>query len=231
MQFVTARGSAGMAVVLSASMLVLGGQWPRVAEAATHGPDLGVTILGADADARGVLTPDQTATVTVGVHNLRGDAEAHNTTLTVVVPGALAVKRARPMPDRTEPDNEGTRLIWTLGTVPAGAFPRLFALDLQASPDLKGNSELRIRASVATSDVDPNDRNNRVTYMLVVGTAAAQLNVTSNLDSVPFTVDRAVQLSIDVTNARTIAAAASDLTMTFPPKPSVQSRGPASPPP
>lgn len=217
-----------MALVLPATLLLLSERSPLAAEGATRGPDLGVTILRSDADARGLVAVGQTATLSIGVHNLRGDADAHNATLTVVVPSGLAVKQARPAAERTERDKEGARLIWNLGTVAAGAFPRLFELDLQAGPDVKKGSELQIAASVATSDSDANDNNNRVAFKLAVENAAAYLNVESSLDSVPFTPDRPVEFNVQVRNLGTIPAVACELMMTLPSKVAFVSSEPAA---
>jgi hypothetical protein len=108
----------------------------------------------------------------------------------------------------------------------AGAFPRLFDLDPQAAADAKRGTELAVGASVSTSDKDAHESNLRTAFVLSVENPAADLIVKSDLDSDPFTADKPVDFTVDVTNLGTIRASACDLTMTLPPKVTFDSSDP-----
>jgi hypothetical protein len=163
----------------------------------------------------------------VGVSNLRGDSDAHSTVLTMLLPSGLQVQQARPAPERTEPANGGRSLVWNLGTVNAGAFPRMFELDLTAAASVPAGTELPISAAVATSDADANQKNNSATLTLVVQPAVANLRVQSDLDSLPVTVGHPLKFTAQVRNWGYIVASASALTFTLPAKVIFKSSDPA----
>jgi uncharacterized repeat protein (TIGR01451 family) len=189
---------------------------------AGHGPNLSVTIMRPGVDWRPLIAPGQTATISIGVSNLRGDADAHRTTLTVLLPAGLTFKQSSPAPGKITSDKAGTSLAWELGTVPAGAFPQLFNLDLQAANDLKAGKGLGVAAVVSTSDHSVSEVNSRNAIVFRVANAAANLIVQSNLDAVPFTADKPVEFNAESINLGTVSASACMLRMMLPPKAAFQ---------
>lgn len=220
----------GPAVVFAVALAVLitSANYPSRLLAGNQGPNLGVNFMRSGPDWRSLIAPSQTITIDVGVSNLRGEAAAHDTALTVHLPSGLSLKQSRPAPTKTEPAKDGVRLTWNLGVMEAGAFPRLFDLDLEAAADLKRGTELAIEASVSTTDKVTEERNTRSAFVLSVERAAADLIVQSNLDGAPFTVDEPVDFAVDVTNLGTISASACALTMTLPPRVKFESSDPLS---
>jgi uncharacterized repeat protein (TIGR01451 family) len=193
----------------------------------TLGPDLGVTMFRSGDDSRPLMAAGQTVTISVGVSNLRGDSDAHSTVLTMLLPTGLKLQQARPAPDRTEPANGGQSLVWNLGTVKAGGFPRMFELDLTAAANVQAGTELPVSATVATSDADANQKNNSATLPLVVQPAVADLAVQSDLDSLPMTVGHPLKFTAQVRNWGNIVASASALALTLPAKVTFKSSDPA----
>jgi uncharacterized repeat protein (TIGR01451 family) len=211
---------------LALTILIAVTTYPSRRVASGQGPKLNVSIIRTGPDWRTLIAPGQTITVDIGVSNLRGDAAAHDTALTVLLPSGLSVVQSRPAPAKTETTKDGIRLTWNLGVIEAGAFPRLFDLDLQAVTDVKKGTELAIEASVSTTDAVVDESSMRSAFVLSVGEAAAALIVESNLDSVPFTTDAPVDFTVDVKNLGTISASACTLTMTLPPKITFESSDP-----
>src|SRR5690242_6701630 len=117
---------AVLPVALLLALTALLGQ----ATAESHGPDLSVAMLRPGRDARGLIVPGGTVTVSVGVNNLRGDADAHSCVLSVILPDGLKLREARPAPNKTEPVKGAVNLSWNIGTLVPGAFPHIFELDL-----------------------------------------------------------------------------------------------------
>src|SRR5207245_4464513 len=76
------------------------------------GPDLGVTMLRSGSDSRPLIVRGGTVTLSVGVNNLRGGADAHGAVLRVNVPEGLKLEHARPAANSTEPGQESTNRIW-----------------------------------------------------------------------------------------------------------------------
>jgi hypothetical protein len=186
-----------------------------------------VNIVRSTSDWRSLLAPGQTVIINVGVSNLRGDAAAHDVVLTVVLPAGLLMKQSRPTPSRTETVKDGIRLTWNLGAMEAGAFPRMFDLDLQAAPDLKRGVALEIGASVSTSDRVVDEHNTRSAFVFSVENSAADLIVDSNLDGAAFTADAPVDFTTRLSNFGTVSASASVLKMTVPNRSKFQSSDPA----
>src|SRR5690348_815628 len=79
----------------------LGRESYSISATRAHGTDLGVTMFRAGKDSRSLLVVGQAATLSVGVNNLRGDAAAHDTTLTISLPMELRAEQAEPAPDIT----------------------------------------------------------------------------------------------------------------------------------
>ena len=195
--------------------------------AEAHGPNPGVTMIRSGSDWRTLVAPGQTVMIDIGVSNLRGDAPAHNTVLTVLLTAGFTLKQSKPAPDRTENARDGQRLSWNLGTIEAGAFPRLFDLDLQAAPDLKRGATVNVAASLSTTDkvVDPS--NTRWALAFSVENPLSYLLVESNLDSVPFTADSPVDFTAALTNLGTVVASACVLRMELPARVAFKSSDPA----
>jgi uncharacterized repeat protein (TIGR01451 family) len=220
------RSAAAFALALA--VLFVGAGYSSLLVAGGRGPNLGVHILRPGSDWRALIVPGQTITIDVGVSNLRGDAAAHDTALTVHLPSGLSLKVSRPAPDKSETAEDGSRLTWNLGVMEAGAFPRMFDLDVQAAADLKRETELAVEASVSTTDKVVDEGNTRSNFVLLVENGAASLVIQSNLDSVPFTVDSPVDFTVEVTNLGTVLASACVLKMSVPPRATFTSSDPAS---
>jgi len=215
---VTSRQRRGRLVIFLALALVGAGGASSASDAAPDGPDLGVTMLRMGGDRRAIITPGQTVSLSIGVSNMGGNAAAHNSVLTVVIPAGMKLKQSRPAPDRTEPGKSGEDLVWSLGTVPAAAFPHLFELDLEAASDLKRGAQLAGTATVTTSDRNLTEGNTRRAFNFLVENAAADLVVQSSLDGVPFSVDDPVDFAAGIINLGTVSASACVLKMTVPAK-------------
>ncbi len=209
-------------VLFGLAVLVAGASHTTAADIAGHGPNLAVTIMRPGIDSRPLIAPGQTVTISIGVSNLRGDADAHKAALTVLLPAGLTLKQSSPAPGKIASEKTGTSLRWDLGTVPAGAYPQLFGLDLQAAKDLTAGKGLGVAASVSTSDHSLNEVNSRNAIVFLAANAAANLVVQSNLDNVAFTASDPVDFSAEVTNLGTVAASACLLKMTLPAKASFQ---------
>lgn len=220
------RGAA-VVFALALAVLMTGISYPSRLAAGGHGPNPGVNIMRPGPDWRSLIVPGQTITIDVGVGNLRGDAAAHDTVLTVLLPSGLSLKQSTAAPSRTETAKNGVRLTWNLGVMEAGAFPRMFDLDLQAAAGLKRGTALTVEASVSTTDKVVDEGNARNAFVLYVENAAADLIVKSSLDSAPFTVDHPVDFAIELTNLGTVSAAACALAMTLPPKAALKSSDPS----
>jgi uncharacterized repeat protein (TIGR01451 family) len=191
-----------------------------------RGQDLGVTMLRSDTDPRGVIVPGGTVTISIGVNNLRGDAEAHASVLTVTLPDGLKLQQARPAPNRIEPGKGSANLNWSLGTVAARASSRIFELDLTTAADVQADTKLIVLATVTTSDNDANQKNNTAAFILLVQPAVADLAVKSSLVAVPFTLGKPVRFTAEVSNFGTAVASRSVFTLMLPPKISFESSDP-----
>lgn len=201
--------------------------YPSSLVADSHGPNLGVNIIRSTSDWRSLIAPGQTVTINVGVSNLRGDAPAHDVVLIVALPTGLVLKQSRPAPAKIETARDGVRLTWNLGAMEAGAFPRMFDLDLLAGADLKRGTELDVGASVSTSDKVVVETSSRSAFMFSVENVAADLIVDSNLDSATFTADSPVDFTARVSNFGTASASACSLKMSVPSRATFQSSYPA----
>ena len=187
------------------------------------GPDLGVTMLRSGSDSRPLIVRGGTVTLSVGVNNLRGGADAHGAVLRVNVPEGLKLEHARPAANSTESGKESTNLIWNLGTVAAGAFPRVFELDLSALSSAKTEQGLVVSATVATSDSDTNQANNRGAFVLRIKPAMAALSVESGLDGTPLIAGEPAKFATTVKNWGMALASDSALTLSLPTKVSLSS--------
>ena len=194
----------------------------------THGPHPNVSMFRSGDDPRPLLAAGQTLTISIGVSNLRGDSDAHSTVLTMALPTGLKLQQARPAPDRTEPANGGQSLIWNLGTVKAGAFPRVFELDVTAAANVPAGTELPVSATLATSDADANQENNKAVLSFQVEPPAADLAVQSDLNAVPLTIGRPIRFTAEISNWGNIVASASTLTLVLPAKVTFKSSDPAA---
>jgi len=181
-------------------------------------------MLRADSDDRPLIAAGQNLTISIGVDNLRGGAAAHNSVLKVSVPIGLKLVQASTPP--TSSAANGAELAWELGTIGARALPEIFEVSLSSAANLRTGTQLTVAATVAASDHDANTKNNRSAFTVLVGIPAAALAVRSDLAAVPFTLDAPVQFTADVTNLGTLAATASTLTLTLPPKLSFKSSNP-----
>jgi uncharacterized repeat protein (TIGR01451 family) len=213
-------------VVLTLVVLVTSGEDLSWSSDRDHGPNPGVTIIRSGPDWRSLITPSQTVTINVGVSNLRGDAPAHDVVLIVALSAGLVLKQSRPAPTTTETAKDGIRLTWNLGAIEAGAFPRMFDLDLQADAGLKRGTELAVGASVSTSDKVVAETNLRSAFVFSVENAAADLIVDSNLDAAAFTADAPVDFTARVSNFGTASASGCILKMTVPNRSTFQSSDP-----
>jgi hypothetical protein len=188
-----------------------------------RGPHVAVVIMRPGADPRPLVAPGQTIVLSVGLNNLRGNKDAHSAVLTVKLPTGLMLQSANPPPDSVE---SGARLIWKLGTIPAGALPLTFDMKLALANDVPSPAQLTVSADVTMSDPDKNLEGNSDRIVMAVQPAAADLGVGSNLEAVPFTIGEPVKFTAEVGNWGNIAASASALTLTFPLKVSFKSGEP-----
>lgn len=191
-----------------------------------RGPELALTMLRPGRDGRPVIIPGGTATVSIAVSNVRGDADAHASVLTVTLPDGLKLKQARPAPTNTQPANHGVNFSWSLGTIPARADLRIFELDITTAGDIRPNLELPVLAGVATSDKDADLENNRSVFIFRVTPAVSALVLESNLASIPVTPGQSTKFTVSVNNWGTISADGTELTLMLPPKISFQSSDP-----
>ena len=212
---------------LAFAVLVASTGYPSPVVAAGQDPNLGVNIIRPGSDWRSLIVPGQTITIDVGVSNLRGDSPAHDVALTVHLPSGLSLKESRPAPNKTETVADGVRLTWNLGVMEAGAFPKLFDLDVLAAADVKRGTTLAIEASVSTTDKVVDEGNTRSAFVLSVDNAVAGLVMQSSLDGVPFTVDSPVDFTVEVTNLGTVAATTCVLKMTVPARATFTSSDPS----
>ena len=187
-----------------------------------------VSMLRSGDDPRPLMAAGQTVTISVGVSNLRGDSDAHSTVLTIVPPTGLKLQQARPAPDRTEAATGGPSLVWNLGTVKAGAFPRIFELDLTAATDVAAGTELPVSATLATSDADASQKHNRAVLSFQVQSPAADLAVQSDLNAVPLTIGQPIEFAAELSNWGNIVASASTLTLVLPAKVTYKSSDPVA---
>lgn len=184
--------------------------------AQAHGPQPFVSMFRSGDDPRPLISAGQTLTISVGVSNLRGDSDSHSTVLTMALPTGLKLQHARPEPDRTVPTDAGQSLVWNLGTVKAGAFPRIFELDLTAQADVPAGTELPVSATLEASDANANQKNNSAVLSLHVQPPAADVTVESNLNAVPILFGREATFTVEVSNWGNIVASASTLTLVLP---------------
>ena len=183
-------------------------------QVATHGPHLTVTMMLPGNGSRPLIAPGQTVTMSIAVSNLQGDQAAHETVLSVLLPPGVTLTQSRPAPN--SPESTSDRPTWKLGTVDAGAFPRLFDVELQAGNDVIAGKGLGVAAVVSDGDRQPSDGNTTATTVFLVAKAAANLVTESNLAGVPFTTDGPVEFTVDVTNLGTVPAAACVLKIALP---------------
>jgi uncharacterized repeat protein (TIGR01451 family) len=188
------------------------------------GPALGITMLRVDSDDRPLIAAGQNLTISIGVDNLRGGAAAHNAVLKVSVPNGLKLVQASTPPTSSTAD--GAELTWELGTIGARAFPQIFELTLSSATNLPIGTQLTLAATVVTGDHDADTKNNHSAFTALVGVPSAALAVRSDLAAVPLTLDGPVKFTAEVTNLGTLAATASALTLTLPPKLSFKSSDP-----
>jgi uncharacterized repeat protein (TIGR01451 family) len=205
--------------------------WPVLASperaAQPHGPDLGVTMLRSADDPRALIVPGGTVTISIGVSNMRGDADAHSSVLALTLPDGLKLEQTRPAADKTQPTKDGTDLVWNLGTMAAGTLPRIFELDVTAPSSARADTEFDISATVATTDNDANQGNNKSVLSLRVKPAVADLSVESSLVEQPLAIGPPIKFTAGVSNWGTVVAAGCALTLTLPPKVTVTSSDPA----
>lgn len=190
------------------------------------GPNLSATMIRDDGDDRAMMAAGQTLTLSIGVNNLSGGTAAHDSVVKVTVPAGLKFVQATPAPDSVAQGS--TELTWRLGTVPARASVRMFELTMASEENLSPGAQLTVAATVASSDGDANQANNRGSaYTVLVQPQAAVLVVESSLAGVPLTVGAPVKFTAAVDNVGTVAAAATALTLTLPPMVSFRSSDPA----
>jgi hypothetical protein len=190
----------------------------------SSGPSASVTLLREDDDDRPMIAAGQKFTLSIGVDNLRGSAAAQAAVLKVTLPPGLDLVQATPPAARTGASPE---IAWDLGTLKAGASPRIVEITLASADNLKANTELTVNATVATTDSGSQPKNSSSAYTVQIQPAAAALAIESNLTSVPVTVDAPVKFTAAVENLGTVDAAASALTLTLPPMVSFKSSDPA----
>jgi hypothetical protein len=196
----------------------------------SDGVDLGVTVLRSGDDPRLVVSPGQKLTLSVGVNNLRGRAEAHSSVLGVTLPSAVGLVAARAAPDRSERQGGAQVLTWNLGTIRAGAFPRLFEIDVAVRDDIAPGTDFTVSANVAGGDPETNTANNAGSLTFHVQRAAAALILRSGLDGVPFTGREPVRFTVEVANLGTVRAASSTLALVLPAGVSLDDSDPAASP-
>jgi len=190
----------------------------------SSGPSPNVAMLREDDDDRPMIAAGQKFTLSIGVDNLRGGAAAQAAVLKVTLPAGLDLVQATPP---ATPTSAGREITWELGTLKAGAFPRIIEITL-ASPDtLKAGAELTVNAVVTTGDSGSSPQTSTSAYTIQIQPAAAALSLESDLTSVPVTVDAPVKFTTTVINLGSVAAAATALTLTLPPMVSFKSSDPA----
>jgi uncharacterized repeat protein (TIGR01451 family) len=190
----------------------------------SSGASPSVTLLRADDDSRPMIAAGQKFTLSIGVDNLRGGAAAQAAVLKVTLPPGLDLVQATPPAARTGASPEIT---WDLGTLKAGASPRIVEITLASADNLNANTNLTINATVATIDNGSQPKNSTSAYTVQIQPAAAALRIQSDLTGVAITVDAPVKFTAAVENLGTVDAAASALTLTLPPMVSFKSSDPA----
>lgn len=179
--------------------------------AAGDSANIGVIILRADPDFRLLMAPGQTIRLAVAIDNLRGGADAPDTTLMLTVPDGLSVGASTPAAHKS-----GNVLSWTIGNLPAGSPPGFVELYLWASPDLAVGTAPEIVASVTTRGAEVDLDNNRDVMPIRIVTEATDLVVRSNLDHVSIFKGQEITASILVTNSGVVTAPSSTVTLTLP---------------
>ncbi|MGO9848365.1 MAG: hypothetical protein ACLPKT_17770 [Methylocella sp.] len=200
--------------------------WCEGRSFALHGSQLNVTMLRTDADPRLLIAPGQTFAVSIGFSNLRGDADAHGSVLKVSIPTGFTLKGANPAAVKIIPGRDGEDLVWSLGTIPAGALPKVFDLDLQASADLKKNQEITIPAVASTTDREADHTDERSFVTFLVGSAGADLVIRSTLLGAPFTASESTEFTAEVTNLGLTDAVDTQLKLSLPAKAQFKSSSP-----
>ena len=181
------------------------------AHAADQSANVGVAIFRADPDFRLLMAPGQTIRLAVAVDNLRGGADAHDTTLTLTLPDGLSAVSATP-PAQVS----GKTLSWQIGTLPAGSTPGFVELYLTASPDLAIGAAPEIIASITTRAAEIDLDNNRDVMPIRIVTEAADLVVRSTLDHTPLYKGLETIASILVANNGVVSAPSSVVTLILP---------------
>jgi uncharacterized repeat protein (TIGR01451 family) len=196
-----ASRAAPLSIAIAVLMMTLGGAGGCAFGVEAQGPDLGVTILRDGDDPRGLITEGAMVTLSIGVDNLRGDTEAPSATLTVTVPDGLGVSASRPNAGGVQKNSTGLeQLTWRLGGLPAGAFPRMFEIDLRPAASAKPGEPMTVAAAVTSSDSESDTANNQAQFALRLVPAVADLDVRSDLDAVAFEPGGRATFKVEVSN-------------------------------
>jgi len=224
-------GVALLAITL-ASLAASGATSPKLvlpqamsaAQAGPKTPDLALTMLRSGRDSRALAVPDRPISISIGVNNLRGGIAARGVRLTVKLPAGVALENAMPAASAAG----ASSYAWDLGTIKAGAFPRLIQLNLKINGDVQPHSRVTIGAGVATTDQEDNLQNNSDALTLAVEPAAAAIALNSDLDAVALTADAPTRFTVDVSSVGTVTAGSVTLSMTPPAGVSFVSSEPAA---
>jgi hypothetical protein len=211
------------AAALALAMMAPAGEGFAAGVLAPAGPSPSVTVLRGDDDDAPAIAAGQKFTLSIGVDNLRGGAAAQAAVLKVTLPAGLSLEQAMPA---AAPTSAGPEYTWKLDTLKAGAFPRIIEITLASADSLNAGANLTIHADVTTADNGSPSSNSSSAYTVQIQPAAAALAVETDLRSVPFTASAPVKFAAAVNNLGTVAATASALTLTLPPKVSFQSSDP-----
>lgn len=190
------------------------------------GPDLGVGVLLSGPSRLPVAAAGQRVTLTIGVDNLTGSTAAANTALTATLPAGLQFISAHPAPVGSIAAGQP---FWELGTLDAGTAPRLIDLVVQTDSTLIPGTTLALTAETSTSSSEsPGAGNARASAELTLQSPGPDLVVSSDIGSVPMTVDQPVTVTMHVANHGNSAAAGTTLDLSLPVSVTLQSASPAA---
>jgi len=174
------------------------------ANAFAAGPDLAVFVFSAGTDPRPIVAPGQDVQFSVSVGNINGDGDAHHVRVSALLPKGLKFGSANLTPTRIE---NGNRLVWEIGDIPAKALPRIFEVTAEAESDLAPGSQLILSAEASSSEANANPADNHFSYTFYVQPAGPDLAIVdSTVDSVPLNPDGPATFEMGVMNAGNLPA-------------------------
>ncbi len=187
---------------------------PQALQSPTLDPDVTATAILQDQTGRSVAGTGQTVTYTVGLENLTRSTLASDVLLNASLPAGLNFLSANPPPDYMA--NAGTP-VWDVGSLPAEAIPRVFAVVAQVDPSVAPGSVLTVTTTATTSGPDADPANNQfVTSGLQVQSPGPDLVVASDLEATALVVSAPVSATLMVANDGNTSALSSWIELLVP---------------